>query len=513
MTKLAALSLVLSALVAHAQPDYADIAVIPIDAPEELDVLQGDGFQVTNAWLGRAEVYLRGDDHERLEARGYTVTIVDREGPPPPGPKSAPGPGTLGQYHDYEGVTGFLEYYAGAYPELTELSSVGQSVNGRELWTLLITPEPETRHERPVFRYISTMHGDEPVGTEMLLYFIDLLLTEYGEDERITALMDSTTIWIMPLMNPDGLESGRRNNANNIDLNRAFPSYFDDFTGTIFPNERVDTAGFQPEVRHVMEWSSAERFDLAANFHTGALVVNYPYDYEPGIPSGAEAPTPDDALFQELSLRYAEQNAPMVRNPAFPGGITNGSDWYAIQGGMQDWTYRFMGAAAVTIELSNQKRPPAATIPAFWEDNREAILRYLESIHMSVRGQVTDMRTGEPVYARVTVEDNEQPVFTHPESGWYTRLLLPGTHDLKINAPLYAPAWLSGAQTGEEAHAELVFADVNDDGEINAQDIQLVINVVLGIPTPEDIIRDPTGSGRADAQDIQHVINAVLHGS
>ncbi|MFP4171959.1 MAG: M14 family zinc carboxypeptidase [Candidatus Hydrogenedentota bacterium] len=513
MTKLPAVLLFLAPFLAHAAPDYADIAVISIETEEELDVLREDGFQVTTAWPGHAEVYLRGNDQERLEARGYPVTIVDRERPPPPGPKSAPGPETLGQYHDYEAVTGFLEYYADAYPELTELSSAGRSVEGRELWTLLITPEPETRHERPVFRYISTMHGDEPVGTEMLLYFIDLLLTGYGQDERITELVDSTTIWIMPLMNPDGLESGRRNNANNIDLNRAFPDYRDNFTETIFPDENVDTGGFQPEVRHVMEWSNAERFDLTANFHTGALVVNYPYDHEPGVPSGAEAPAPDDALFRELSMRYAEQNAPMMQNPAFPGGITNGSAWFAIQGGMQDWTYRFTGAPAVTIELSNQKRPPASTLPGYWEDNREAMLRYAESIHMSLRGQVTDMRTGEPVYARVTVEDNEQPVFTHPESGWYTRLLLPGTHDLTVNAPLYAPAWLSRAETGDEAHAELVFADVNRDGGVNAQDIQLIINEALGIPTPADIIRDPTGSGSANAQDIQHVINAVLHGT
>ena len=44
--------------------------------------------------------------------------------------------------------------------------------------------------DEPEFKYVSTMHGNEPVGTEMCLYFVDLLLTDYGSDPRITSLVD-----------------------------------------------------------------------------------------------------------------------------------------------------------------------------------------------------------------------------------------------------------------------------------------------------------------------------------
>ncbi len=60
---------------------------------------------------------------------------------------------------------------------------------------------------------------------------------------------------------------------------------------------------------------------------------------------------------------------------------------------------------------------------------------------------------------------------------------------------------------------ELLPGDVNNDGVVNAQDIQIVINAVLGLPLPDGVTGDDTdvtGSGVTNAQDIQFVINTVL---
>lgn len=53
-------------------------------------------------------------------------------------------------------------------------------------------------------------------------------------------------------------------------------------------------------------------------------------------------------------------------------------------------------------------------------------------------------------------------------------------------------------------------ADVNRDGEVDAQDIQIVINAVLGLPIPDGAEPDVTGNNRVEAADIQFVINVVL---
>ncbi len=53
-----------------------------------------------------------------------------------------------------------------------------------------------------------------------------------------------------------------------------------------------------------------------------------------------------------------------------------------------------------------------------------------------------------------------------------------------------------------------ILGDVNRNGRVDAQDLQLVINAVLGMPTP--VPANVTSSGGVNALDIQKVINIVL---
>jgi hypothetical protein len=144
--------------------------------------------------------------------------------------------------------------------------------------------------------------------------------------------------------------------------------------------------------------------------------VNYPFD-DADAGSFNDAPTPDDLLFEEISSRYAVNNTPMFTNPVpsnAVGGIINGSLWFTISGGMIDWNYRYLACNEVTLELHADKNPPSSQIDQFWADNQNAMLAYLASVHMGVRGVVTDADTGQPVYAEIRVQGNAQPVFTDP---------------------------------------------------------------------------------------------------
>jgi hypothetical protein len=349
-------------------------------------------------------------------------------------------------YGDYDSMTQSLQNFHSMYPDITELYTLGQSVQGRELWAMLITENPGVPADKPAFKYVSTMHGDEPDGTPIMLALIERLLTGYMVEPRITELVNETEIWIVPLMNPDRYMASR-GNANGIDLNRNFPVFPNEFTGFAFDGAPLRDEGREPETQHVMRWSADRNFVLSANIHTGALVVNYPYD-DDGMGSNF-SPTPDQDIFEYVSLVYAMNNPPMFASTQFENGITNGADWFRITGGMQDWNYRYLSCKEVTLELAVSKTPQVSRLPQLWENNEESLLAYMEQVQIGVRGIITDADTGEPVEARVRVSDRAQPVFSNPDVGNYHRLLLPGEYTLIFEAPGYASRTVEGVVVEE----------------------------------------------------------------
>ena len=471
------------------------------------------------AWYGIV-VHEVVDGAARAWVSESTLSLLNRAGiawypvePAEPEPEAKEGGLS---YPSYASMTLSLQNLHSLHPDITRLYSLGQSVEGRELWAMLITQNPEVPADKPAFKYVSTMHGDEPVGTPLMMELIERLLTGYMVEQRITDLVNETEIWIVPLMNPDGYERVPRirRNAATVDLNRDFPEYPGEFPGTIFDGAPLNDEDRQPETQHVMQWSAAHHFVLAANIHTGALVVNYPYD-DDGMGS-TFAPTPDEDVFRHVSLVYSENNPPMFNSTQFEDGITNGAAWFRIPGGMQDWNYRYLACKEVTLELSVSKDPPSSQLQQLWEDNEESLLAYMEQVHIGVRGIVTDAESGEPLSAQVRVDDRAQPVFTNPQVGNYHRLLLPGEYALTFEAPGYLSQTVDGVVVEEgpavRVNAALATAptgDINGDNKVNAVDVQLVINAAL----ERDIgwfDADINGDGKVNAVDVQMAIAAAL---
>lgn len=140
-------------------------------------------------------------------------------------------------YYNYVELTRRLTSLARGHPHIAKLHSIGRSVEDRELWVMRITKEVSADLPgKPKFKYVGNMHGDETVSRQVLVYLIEYLLRSYGDDQRVTELINSTDIYIMPSMNPDGFEksvegdcggqAGGRNNARDMDLNRSFPDQF-----------------------------------------------------------------------------------------------------------------------------------------------------------------------------------------------------------------------------------------------------------------------------------------------
>ncbi len=481
-----------------AADEFAEVRVT-VKSPADVDRIERAGFVVGNLRNNEATVYLLRADLPALNRLGYTYEEIQPEAPEK----------AFGAYHNHAQLTTDLEAYAADYPNLVKLTSIGDSVQGRELWVMTISDNPTVDEEEPEFKYVSTMHGDEPIGTELCLYLIDHLLNNYGTDERITELVNETSISLLPMMNPDGVERVRRQNNSGIDLNRNFPTFLQ-FGGTLYDGAPINSEGRAPETRAVMAWSVQNSFVLSANFHSGALVFNYLFD-DTGGNSGVYAACPDDDLVLTLALEYATRNEPMYENGLYPQGVVNGAVWYVANGSMQDWNYRYLGTIEATIELSETKKPSSTTLPTFWENNRESMLAYIEAVHWGIRGRITDRTSGTGLFAKVSVEGNEQPVITDFNRGDYYRLLLAGTYDLLYEAPGYIPYRVHGIAVPDKANVRvdvpLSNGDVDGDGQVGASDIQATVNAILQRPGAPNADVDGLGTG---ATDLQAVVNKAL---
>lgn len=114
------------------------------------------------------------------------------------------------QYHNYEEITNLFGDLISSYPQLARLHSVGKSVQNRNLWVLEISENVHNRSlGEPMFKYVANMHGDETLGRELVIFLAQYLLENYGSDSRVTRLVNTTDIFLMPSLNPDGYEASQ----------------------------------------------------------------------------------------------------------------------------------------------------------------------------------------------------------------------------------------------------------------------------------------------------------------
>lgn len=372
-------------------------------------------------------------------------------------------------YINYEKLKCLLRTFRHQYSDITRLHMIGRSARSRALLVIQITDKPyETEPGEPMFKYIANMHGNEVIGRQVLIYLIAYLLENYGRNERVTKLINSTNIFIMPSLNPDGFELAReghctgllgRNNYNRVDLNRDFPDQFNNWN-----NYNLDSA--QPETKAMINWIYKNPFVLSANLHGGALVASYPFDSNKDHQrTGRYSASPDDKVFRHLASTYATNHRTMSTSQEcnqFEGGITNGAFWYDVVGGMQDVNYLISNCFEITLELSCCKYPHRSYLPKEWENNREALLAYLEQVHRGIKGFVKNQQGVGIQKAVIHVQGLDRNVTT-ASHGDFWRILLPGNYTVHAFAAGYKSKMLSNVRVNSREATELEFILENDD--------------------------------------------------
>lgn len=109
------------------------------------------------------------------------------------------------RYYTYEEVNEALKVLNTAFPALTKLEVIGKSDEGRDIYALTINnPKTGDALSKPGVYVDGNIHGNEIQAGEVCLYYANMLLTKYGENDKVTKAVDRNAHYIIPVVNVDG---------------------------------------------------------------------------------------------------------------------------------------------------------------------------------------------------------------------------------------------------------------------------------------------------------------------
>lgn len=284
-------------------------------------------------------------------------------------------------YHTYDELTTELRAIAGKYPNLVKLGEIGKSWEttkgkaSRSLWSMRINGKG-TPDSKPGIVFFGNHHARELVTVEIPLLLIKHLLDNYGKDADITNMLDTTDIWVIPMVNPDGhtlAEQGnnwRKNKNDNkdvsptasmgVDLNRNYGHQWN--TGGSSADTRSETyhgknAFSEPETQAIRDFMKGQKnLKIMMSYHSFSNLILYPWGW-------SKSPTPDAAKFKTIGGKLGAMSGYKAQSAA---------DLYIASGITDDYAYAQLKMLAFTTEIGSWGDgfdPPYSKVSQFWKEN------------------------------------------------------------------------------------------------------------------------------------------------
>lgn len=402
----------------------------------------------------QVRIYLARHEYESFLAQNLPFEIITPARPPGSSMVStslSDFTANWNKYPSYEVYVELMHTFETNFPNICKIDTIlAATPNTSRPHMILAAHISSTlgQHvDKPAFLYSSTMHGDEVVGYYMMLQLINYILNNATTDAQVQNILQNVDLYICPLENPDGTykssnsqissSASQRYNYNNVDLNRNYP----------FVPGISGSANVQPESQAIINWVADKHFVMSVNFHGGAELTNYPWDSW----TTADRAHPDANWFQYICQGYVDHCHEvdanyMVGETAYQpgcGAVTEGGDWYVIDGSRQDYMNYYQHCREVTIEAHFDKVVTSTSeLPTYWTNSKVALLSYIEECLYGFRGVVTDAVTGEPIEAKVFVNNHDtfnSEVYSHLPVGDYHRPIKAGTYSVTVSADCYEP--------------------------------------------------------------------------
>lgn len=351
----------------------------------------------------RVEAVLSARNESRLDAEDFNWSELPGKGPV----KRIGEPYNF--YHSFDepvhGIKDQLRRINSKYPKIIRLKVIGLSVQHRPILAVGLTNE-KIRGDKPQVLFVVTHHAREWITTEMAMRLIKYLASNYGSDARVTNLLDTTEVWIIPVANPDGYQftftnerlwrknlrdndgDGQITLSDGVDLNRNFDSHWGYDEEGSSSNEssgiyRGSGPNSEPETQAVIDFIQSNDFKFILSYHSFQGLIAYPWGFQKSTPSL------DDPIF--VAQAGTDDN-PAVWDSLLNTGYDIGllADLYIINGDFVDWCYYRAGVPAQMIELTFGEDAEGnhygfefpdddSQIQTVFEDNLEFALCYAES--------------------------------------------------------------------------------------------------------------------------------------
>lgn len=297
-------------------------------------------------------------------------------------------------YHTYAEVGAATAAVAAAHPDIAQRFSIGQSYRGRELWAMKISDNVASDEPEPEILYDGGHHADEHMGVEMALRIMHWLVEGYGPDPRITKIVDTREIWIVFMVNPDGVQHDihdgtfhfwRKNRQPTpgstkvgTDLNRNY-GYRWGGGGLTSKNPaaityRGPSAFSAPETRAMRDFlksrvvGGTQQIKAHITFHEYGRLVMWPYGYTLKDVPG-DMTRDDHAALVAIGRKMAATSGYRAMQA---------SDNYVTTGTTRDYAYGTYRIFSYTFELSTKDYPGDGKIAGETGRNKEAILYLAE---------------------------------------------------------------------------------------------------------------------------------------
>jgi carboxypeptidase T len=438
-------------------------AVTAKNVNKAADRLVKSGFDVSEAVAPGRKLLVYGNAQtgEKLRAAGFRATRFTSYTVPH-------NTGTsffFGGYPDPADQNAHLTTVSTNYPNLTRVYDVGDSWRkarnrgGHDIRVICISNiasgdcQLSQTSNKPRFFMIAQLHARELVTGEVAYRMIDHLTQNYGSDPEVTSILNNTEVWIIPVLNPDGVDIVKqgaspylqRKNANDtrrtgcanpptasshfgVDLNRnssfgyggvgSTTSYCAQTyrgTGAASENETQALQGLANTL--FPDQRGPARTDPAPLGTKGLFVTIHAYGNLMLFPYGDTiTPSPNDAGMRSTGFRMSYHNG-------YNTGL--GSEiLYSVSGSSDDYVYGTLGIASFTYEIGPSSGACSGFAPAyscvsstFWTPNRNALLQGMKLAQapyqlslgpsaLSASASPTTVSAGTSVTVTATVNDN-----------------------------------------------------------------------------------------------------------